>query len=128
MKRSPLKRITPLRRLTPLEPGAPLERRSQLKRITPLRPGRKSRGVPSELREEVARRDGDCRGRALIPEVKCWGRLDPHHVLRRSQGGKDEASNLVTLCRSHHDWVHAHPADSKRLGLLRSSSLEEESE
>lgn len=125
MKRTPLRRLTPLRRSTPLESGGPLERGAPLKRLTPLKPGRRSRGVASTLREEVARRDGGCRGRALLPDVPCWGRLDPHHVLRRSQGGLDEASNLVTLCRSHHDWVHAHPAESKRLGLLRTPTTEE---
>ena len=29
--------------------------------------------------------------------------LDPHHVTKRSQGGKDELSNLVHLCRPHHN-------------------------
>lgn len=29
--------------------------------------------------------------------------IDPHHVVKRSQGGKDELSNLVHICRPHHD-------------------------
>ena len=33
--------------------------------------------------------------------------LDPHHVVKRSQGGADDPSNLVALCRPCHaqtDW------------------------
>jgi hypothetical protein len=25
----------------------------------------------------------------------------------------------VTLCRAHHDWVHAYPESSRNLGLLK---------
>ena len=32
---------------------------------------------------------------------------DPHHILYRSHGGKDEPENLVWLCRRCHDAVHA---------------------
>ncbi len=32
-----------------------------------------------------------------------WGPLDTHHVVKRSQGGKDVATNAVLLCRRHHD-------------------------
>ena len=28
---------------------------------------------------------------------------DPHHVIKRSQGGPDTLDNLVALCRRHHD-------------------------
>lgn len=54
-----------------------------------------------------------------MPEVRCFGRLDPHHVLRRSQGGQDTPDNLVTLCRAHHDQVHRQVARALILGLLR---------
>ncbi len=33
--------------------------------------------------------------------------IDIHHIQYRSQGGSDEVSNLVCLCRRCHDWAHA---------------------
>jgi hypothetical protein len=41
----------------------------------------------------------------------------------RSQGGKDTLDDLIAVCRSHHDWIHAHPARSYEIGLLRHRSL-----
>jgi 5-methylcytosine-specific restriction endonuclease McrA len=40
----------------------------------------------------------------------CNGRngVHPHHVIYRSQGGKDELSNLLTLCACCHRAVHDH--------------------
>lgn len=29
-----------------------------------------------------------------------------HHIVYRSHGGPDEPWNLISLCRTHHDWVH----------------------
>lgn len=34
-------------------------------------------------------------------------RLEVHHLVFRSQGGSDEESNLLTLCKSCHDDLHA---------------------
>lgn len=34
--------------------------------------------------------------------------LDVHHVVMRSLGGSDEASNLIALCRGCHESVHGH--------------------
>ena len=31
---------------------------------------------------------------------------DLHHIVFKSQGGTDEASNLIALCRKHHDVAH----------------------
>ena len=41
-----------------------------------------------------------------------------HHRLRRSQGGKNELSNLAHLCTECHDHVHAHPAMAYENGYL----------
>jgi len=46
------------------------------------------------------------------------GRLDCHHVIRRSQGGKDVASNLVAVHRICHAYLHENPAEAKRKGFL----------
>ena len=32
--------------------------------------------------------------------------VDVHHILFKSQGGKDEIDNLIGLCREHHDIAH----------------------
>jgi len=54
------------------------------------------------LRQEVFERDDwkcrHCRNRQT---------LDPHHVIFRSQGGDNDKSNLLTLCRKCHDDLHA---------------------
>lgn len=97
--------------------SGPIKRRTPLKRSSGLKA--KRQGIPTDVRSRVFLRDGGCRGRALIPDLSCWGKLDPHHILRRSQGGQDTLDNLVTLCRAHHDWVHAYPESSRNLGLLR---------
>lgn len=46
------------------------------------------------------------------------GALDAHHIRRRSQGGKDEAANLVSVHRICHEYIHAHPAEAKARGFL----------
>lgn len=104
MKRSPLKRKTAIKRNTPLK-AVSKKRRGQ-------------RGVPQEIYAAVVLRDRSCIAERLVPTLNCWGRLDPHHKQRRSQGGEDTIENLVLLCRAHHDWVHANPAASLKLGLL----------
>lgn len=112
-------RRTPLTRKTPLRGTATLRR-------SPMKKGRsKKLAVPKEIYADVIVRDGGCVARRSVPEVTCYGRLDPHHVLRRSQGGQDTADNLVTLCRAHHDWVHANPASARQLQLLKSPTTEE---
>ncbi len=35
--------------------------------------------------------------------------LEVHHIKYRSQGGKDEAANLILLCRDHHLKAHSEP-------------------
>ena len=49
--------------------------------------------------------------------------IDPHHRLRRTQGGTDDRSNLLFLCRRCHDWIHDHPAESYQQGYLLRSGL-----
>ena len=41
-----------------------------------------------------------------------------HHRLRRGQGGKNELANLLHLCSTCHDSVHAHPSRSYEDGTL----------
>ncbi len=62
------------------------------KRLTPYK--------YSKLRREIYERDG---GQCVL----CGGRgAHIHHIVFRSQGGKDAADNLVTLCGSCHEKAH----------------------
>jgi N6-L-threonylcarbamoyladenine synthase len=57
------------------------------------------------VRAYVLHRDGHicqhCKGCSKEP------RLNVHHILQRSQGGSDRPDNLITLCKSCHDKLHA---------------------
>ena len=70
--------------------------------------------IPAALKERVFTRD----------EWTCrWcdqagGALDAHHVVRRSQGGKDEYDNLVSVHRVCHRYIHEHVAEAKAKGFL----------
>ncbi len=43
-------------------------------------------------------------------------RLEVHHIIFRSQNGSDEETNLVTLCKTCHDALHAGTLTLKRNG------------
>jgi len=70
--------------------------------------------IPAHVRNLVLARD----------RMRCrWcmnpgGALDCHHRLRRSQGGKDEEGNLVSVHRLCHSYIHEHPEEAKRRGFL----------
>ncbi len=66
------------------------------------------------IRQEVTIRDeGTCQW-CKVP----GGALDAHHVLRRSQGGKDEVANLKSVHRICHRYIHEHPTEAKARGFL----------
>ena len=64
-----------------------------------------SRSVTPALRRAVLARDGGC----TIDGCTSPYRLEVHHVIPRSQGGKHGAGNLTTLC-----WWHHHVAVHRR--------------
>lgn len=108
MKRTPLTRRV---RLAPISPN----RRRDLKRR-------------AEVMRIVRGRDRDCRATAVsqkYPELPptCAGPLDGHELMPRSawKAGWLDPSNVILLCRKHHDWVHAHPVTAVTLGLLSPS-------
>ena len=72
------------------------------------------KGVAPLLREQVFARDSYLCQWCKVP----GGHLDPHHVLPRGRGGRDELGNLVSLHRQCHRAVHEHPIEAKRRGLL----------
>ena len=102
---------------------SPLQRKTELRRGQPIRRGKalrsKPKPVPKDVYAQVLARDGGCVARLLVPEIGCSGRIDPHHALMRSQGGKDTLEDMIAVCRAHHDWIHANPARSYELRLLK---------
>ena len=69
------------------------------------------------LRQKVYDRS-DWRCELCIPEACERGPLHVHHRKLRSQGGKDEPSNLLVVDNKCHDFIHAHPAQSYTNGWL----------
>lgn len=70
--------------------------------------------IPAHVRNFVLARDRmTCRWCGVK-----GGALDCHHILRRSQGGKDEERNLVSVHRLCHGAIHDNPAEAKRRGFL----------
>jgi hypothetical protein len=59
----------------------------------------------ANTRAYVLKRDGytcqQCKGKSKDK------RLEVHHLIFRSQGGSDEEANLLTLCKTCHDGLHA---------------------
>ena len=70
-------------------------------RGTPLDIGRRRRTLPTALRRALHLRDRGCRFPGCTNR-----RVDGHHVIPWSEGGATKLTNLVSLCRSHHRFVH----------------------
>lgn len=70
--------------------------------------------IPPHRREQVKRRE---MGRCL----RCGGPGSACHH-RRGRAVKDQhqhcSCNLVWLCRTCHDWAHAHPFEARAVGLI----------
>jgi hypothetical protein len=50
-------------------------------------------------------------------------RLEVHHIVFRSQNGSDEEANLLTLCKTCHDALHAGTIMLKRTGKKKATLL-----
>jgi hypothetical protein len=82
----------------------------------PLDLGRRSRTVRRKLRRHVLHRDGGC----TVEGCPFGYRLQVHHVIPWSRGGKTDADNLITLCWFHHHvCVHREGLQIIRLGVSR---------
>lgn len=113
-----MKRSAGLRRRTPLKPAT-----EPMMRVTPLRPrsDRKKADdrVLARSKGEVRDRSGDrCEVPQWVWPHDCTPTLVFHHRKRRSQGGGHDPSNLLHICTTVHDEIHAHPADAYAAGLL----------
>lgn len=69
---------------------------------TVLGVGRATRTVPPHLRRVLDKRDRGCR----FPGCTNTRFVDAHHIVRWSDGGSTDLTNLVLLCRAHHRLVH----------------------
>lgn len=109
--------------------GGPLRRKSPLRQRSPLRADGAQRSRPNptvdanwrKVRAEVAARTWCEAPTAACPPGRHRG-AHAHHVVLRSQGGPDEAHNLLWVCHLAHDWIHAHPKLSYEQGWLRRST------
>ena len=61
-----------------------------------------------------------CRANPLVPHISCGGHLVAHETVQRSiaPGSHLNLSLMVTVCYSHHMWIHDNPQTSHQLGLL----------
>lgn len=97
---------------------AVIARRTPLERESTTR--RRERAAYAAMRAEVFARDGHaCQAADLVPHVRCWGPLDPQHVIPLSawRGGRLVARNVKAVCRGHHEWIGAQPLAAAALGL-----------
>lgn len=76
----------------------------------------------SEYKTLVARLTVACGSRCENPWCRKWANLDPHHVVKRSQGGLDAATNLVMLCRPCHDDTDRSKDSERWLGVVGSEA------
>jgi HNH endonuclease len=82
----------------------------------PLDLGRRSRTVGRKLRRHVLHRDRGC----TVEGCSSRYRLEAHHVIAWSHGGRTDADNLITLCWFHHHVsVHREGLQIIRLGVSR---------
>ena len=65
------------------------------------------RKVNKELIQQIMQEQGLC----LVGPTQDYGAcsdegVDPHHIDSRGSGGNDERSNIIRLCRYHHNLFH----------------------
>ena len=72
--------------------------------------------VRSELRAAALERAGD---NCEWPSPWHEGRLEMAHLVQSSQGGPDLLSNVVMLCKIHHDVLDNHgPVPNRRRAIM----------
>jgi len=92
---------------------------------TPMVYGRRQRTIPPALRRAIINRDGNT---CTADGCDSRHRLQIHHVIPWSEGGRTNQENLITLCWFHHQIVvhqrgfqpYRHP-EHGRIRFLRSS-------
>jgi hypothetical protein len=81
--------------------------------------GAQRKRAAAEAGQRAKERDGRCIAAELVPELRCWGPLDPQHVIPRSTAPElvSDLANIVACCRGHHDWIGGNPEAARLLGL-----------
>lgn len=77
----------------------------------------RSRIAYDRVRRDVAARNSE-RCEVGSPDCDIRG-TECHHIIMRSQGGRDEIGNCLWTCAPCHRYVHEHPAESYERGWLR---------
>ena len=126
MKRTRLARRTPLKRK-----GFGLKRKHKLQFTRGLRPTalrkvsdtrRKQLAQYAKLRRELLSTFDFCQfGRLESDKISplCWrSPVDVHHRKGRHGELLFDPRWVICLCHWHHDWVHAHANEARRLGYL----------
>lgn len=94
--------------------------RTPLKRKTPLR--RVSKKRQSENRQYLKQRKAFLEAHpyceACLEEGEARQATDIHHRNKRNGARLLDEEYWMSVCRKHHDWIHAHPAEARKLGWL----------
>ena len=113
MKRGQLTRKSGLRRTGPPERRTPLAKVGRR---------RKAERPLEDVWRAAVLLAGCCEAAGLAPGVCRVGAngLEAHHVLprRKFPEWKWETVNGIAVCGAHHRWLHDHPLEASRLGLL----------
>ena len=67
------------------------------------KPARASQDIPPATRRFLLRRD---HGRCQVPGCRSARNIDIHHIVLRTEGGSNAASNLILCCSAHHRALH----------------------
>lgn len=100
-----------------------MRRGGQLPRRTPLRRvGKKAQRDRDEMTTSrvliIHRSGGRCEADGFSPYCSGVG-TEAHHVVRRSQGGSNDPSNLLWVCAADHQRIHQYPEAARQRGLLK---------
>ena len=94
-------------------------RRTPLRRVSEKR--RDLQHIYERAVQTVMLRDRGCKVKEGWPEVRCSGRIDPHHIAPtgRYPELRCDTSNMISSCRAHHNAVHAYPELARIRGYLK---------
>ncbi len=68
--------------------------------------GRPQKVIPAGIRKTLIARDRTCAFAGTCDRPPAWS--DGHHIHHWADGGPTDLSNLVLLCRRHHQLIHHH--------------------
>ncbi len=90
----------------------PIARRARVKRVSERR--RKEGAEYAKKRKAFLAARPRCEAAPLACRQPS---TDVHHRAKRGRNYLDE-STWIAVCRTCHDWIHAHPKEARELGLL----------